>query len=107
MTNLQALINITAGKVVAEALLIQLVGADAAAELMSGVVTTAAAEGIVGELNDSQTTYDANPDTFVDTPANIDALDDAIDALAALEVTSIEAQSGDAYAALQAASPEA
>ena len=54
MTNAQALINITSGKIVAEAVLTSLVGADAAAELMGGVVTTAAAAGIVGDLNTSQ-----------------------------------------------------
>lgn len=106
MTNAQALINITSGKIVAEALLTSLVGAAAAAQLMGGVVTTAAAGGIVGELNASQATYDADPDAFVGTPANIDALDDVIDDIAALEIGSVSTQSDAAYTALQLASPE-
>ena len=107
MTNEQALINIASAKIVVSALLTSLVGAAAAAELMSGVVTTAAAGGLAGDLKAVQDTYDGSPSTFVDTQQNIDDLDDAVDAIAALEIGSVETQSGDAYEALQAASPEA
>ena len=106
MTNEQALINLTAARIVLAAVLTALVGEDAAGELLGGVVTTAAAEGIVGDLNASQSTYDGGPTTFVDTPANIDALDDVVDAMSALEIGSVETQSGDAYDALQVASPD-
>lgn len=107
MTNEQALINLTSAKIVSEALLTTLVGSAAAAELLSGVVTTAAAGGIAGDLKASQDTYDGAPTTFVDTPANIDALDDVVDAIAAIEVGNIAVQSDAAYEALQAASPDA
>jgi hypothetical protein len=106
MTNEQCLIVLTAARIVLMTLLTLLVGEDAAGELLGGVVTTAAAAGIVGDLNTSQGTYDGSPDTFVDTPANIDALDDVVDAMSALEIGSVETQSGDAYDALQAASPD-
>jgi hypothetical protein len=108
MTNQEALINIASAQNVTSILLTSLVGAAAAAELMSGAVTTAApsAGSIVAELKDSKDTYDGDPDAFVDTPANIDALDDVVDAIAALTIGSVQEQSGSAYDALQAASPE-
>jgi hypothetical protein len=108
MTNQEALINIATSLNVVSVLLTALVGEAAAAELLAGVVTTAApaAGSICAELKDSKDTYDGDPDAFVDTPANIDALDDVVDAITALTIGSIQEQSGTAYDALQAASPE-
>lgn len=108
MTNQEALINIASAQNVVSGLLTSLVGAAATAELLSGVVTTAApaAGSVCAELKDSKDTYDADPDAFVGTPANVDALDDVVDAIAALTIGSIQEQSGTAYDALQAASPE-
>jgi hypothetical protein len=106
MTNLDASLNLTGARIVLRALLVILVGASAADELLGGIVTTAAAGGLVGDLNTIQGTYDGAPTTFVDTQQNIDDLDDVVDGIAAIEVGSVETQSGDAYDALQEASPE-
>ena len=101
------MLNLTGARIVLRALLVALVGASAADELLGGVVTTGAAAGIIGDLNASQALYDADADVFVATQGSVDGLDDVIDAISALEIGSVETQSGDAYEALQAASPEA
>lgn len=108
MTNDQANIMLSSTRIVLRAMLVSLVGTDAAEELLSGAVTTAApaAGSICAELKDSQDTYDADPTIFVDTPANIDALDDVVDAFVALEKGDIATEAAGAYDALQAASPE-
>ena len=106
MTNPQALIMLATAQEILNNLLTSLVGAAAAAELMAGTVTTAAPTGIVGDWDTIKDTYDGAPTTFVSTQANVDDLDDVIDAIVALSVGDPAAQSGDAYDALQTASPE-
>lgn len=106
MTNDSALINIATSQKILRALLVILVGQAAADELLSGVVTTAAPAGKVGELLTVKATYDGGPTTFVDTPANIDALDDVVDGITAIEIGDFATEAGNAYDELQAASPE-
>ena len=107
MTNDQALINIGVAQAILRALLTSLVGATAADALMTGAEVTITPAGIVGDHVDVKAIYDGAPSTFVNTPANIDGLDDVVDAIVALEIGDFAAQSGDAYDALQTASPEA
>lgn len=108
MTKQQALIVFAAMITVVNDLLTELVGSAAAEELMSGVVTTAApaAGSIVADLKTSKDLYDADEDTFVATQGSVDGMDDVADAIAALEIGDVSDQSGDAYDALQAASPD-
>lgn len=106
MTNDQAGVNISTTQLIVRALLVALVGQAAADELVSGAVTTAAPTGLVGDFNTIKGTYDASPTTFVDTQQNIDDLDDVVDGVVALEIGDFAAISGNAYDALQAASPE-
>ena len=107
MTNDQALINIGVAQAILRALLTSLVGATAADAMMTGVEVTITPAGIVGDHVAVKAVYDGAPTTFVNTPANIDDLDDVVDAIVALEIGDFAAQSGDAYDALQTASPEA
>lgn len=107
MTNDQALVNISTTQLIARALLAVLVGQAAADELVSGAVTTAAPTGLVGDFITIKAVYDGSPTTFVDTPQNIDDLDDVVDGVVAIEIGDFAAISGDAYDALQTASPEA
>ena len=106
MTNDQALINIGVSQAILRALLASLVGATAADSIMTGAEVTITPAGIVGDHVAVKAVYDGAPTTFVDTPANIDDLDDVVDAIVALEIGDFAAQSGDAYDALQTASPE-
>lgn len=106
MTNDQALINIGTAQAILRAMLVTLIGATAADEIMSGAVTTGAPAGIVGDHIAVKAVYDGSPSTFVDTQQNVDDLDDVIDGIVAIEVGDPAAQSGDAYDALQTASPE-
>lgn len=106
MTNDQAGINILTGQSIVRILLVALVGAAAADELIAGDVTTAAATGVIGDLKTIKDTYDADPDTFIDTQQNIDDLDDVVDAIVAVEVGDFASQSGDAYDALQQAATD-
>lgn len=106
MTNDQALINIGVAQAILRALLAALIGATAADEIMSGAVTTGAPAGIVGDHVAVKAVYDGAPTTFVSTQQNVDDLDDVVDAIVALEIGDFAAQSGDAYDALQTASPE-
>lgn len=107
MTNDQAGVNLATAQLIMRALLVSLVGQAAADELMSGAVTTAAPTGLVGDFNTIKATYDGSPDTFVATQQNIDDLDDVADGIVAIEVGDFATISGDAYDALQTASPEA
>ena len=106
MTNDQALINIGVAQAILRGLLASLVGATAADSIMTGGEVTITPAGIVGDHVTIKAVYDGAPTTFVDTPANIDDLDDVVDAIVALEIGDFAAQSGDAYDALLAASPE-
>jgi hypothetical protein len=106
MTNEQANVNIATTQLILMALLTVLVGENAAAELLSGVVTTAPAAGLALAHKSVKDTYDASPTTFVDTQQNIDDLDDVVDAIVATEIIDFASVSGEAYDALQAASPE-
>jgi hypothetical protein len=101
MTNEQAGICILTSQEILGVLLVALVGADAAAELIAGTVTTAAPAGIVGDHVTIKATYDGSPGTFVDTQQNIDDLDDVVDGIVDITVGDFAAQSGDAYDALQ------
>ena len=73
---------------------------------MTGAEVTITPAGIVGDHVTIKAVYDGAPTTFVDTQQNVDDLDDAVDAIVALEVGDFASQSGDAYDALQTASPE-
>jgi hypothetical protein len=106
MTNEQAGINILTSQEILIVLLTALVGADAAAELISGAVTTAAPAGVVGDHVTIKGTYDGSPTTFVDTQQNIDDLDDVVDAIVGITVGDFASQSGDAYDALQEAATD-
>lgn len=97
---------LASARTILRALLLILVGEAVADELLGGVVTTAAAGGLVGDMNASQALYDADADLFVATQTSIDGLDDVVDAIAAIEVGDITLTSDEAYNALQAASPE-
>lgn len=106
MTNDQAGVNISTAQLILRALLAVIVGQAAADELMSGVVTTAAAAGLAGDFKAIKDTYDTDPTIFVDTQQNIDDLDDVADGIVAIEIGDFAVISGDAYDALQAASPD-
>ena len=106
MTNDQALINIGVSQAILRALLASLVGATAADALMTGTEVTVTPAGIVGDHVAVKAVYDGAPTTFVSTQANVDDLDDVVDAIVALEIGDFAAQSGSAYDALQTASPE-
>ena len=106
MTNDQALINIGVAQAILRSLLTALVGATAADEIMGGGEVTITPAGIVADHVAIKATYDGSPDTFVSTQQNVDDLDDVVDAIVALEIGDFAAQSGDAYNALQTASPE-
>ena len=107
MTNDQALINIGVSQAILRALLASLVGATAADSIMTGAEVTITPAGIVGDHVAVKAVYDGAPTTFVDTQQNVDDLDDVVDAIVILEIGDFAAQSGDAYDALQTASPEA
>ena len=106
MTNDQALINIGVSQAILRALLASLVGATAADSIMTGAEVTITPAGIVGDHVAVKAVYNGAPTTFVDTQQNVDDLDDVVDAIVALEIGDFAAQSGDAYDALQTASPE-
>jgi hypothetical protein len=106
MTNEQAGINVLTSQAILLVLLVVLVGEDAAAELISGAVTTSAPAGIVGNHVTIKATYDGSPTTFVDTQQNIDDLDDVVDAIVDITVGDFASQSGDAYDALQEAATD-
>ena len=107
MTNDQALINIGVAQAILRALLTHLVGATAADSIMTGAEVTITPAGIVGDHVAIKAIYDGAPTTFVNTQQNVDDLDDVVDAIVAIEIGDFAAQSGDAYDALQTASPEA
>lgn len=107
MTNDQALINIGVAQAILRGLLTSLVGATAADALMTGAEVTITPAGIVGAHTAVKAVYDGAPTAFVDNPANIDDLDNVVDSIVALEIGDFAAQSGDAYDALQTASPDA
>lgn len=106
MTNDQALINIGVAQAILRALLASLVGATAADSIMTGTEVTITPAGIVGDHVAVKAVYDGAPTTFVSTQQNVDDLDDVVDAIVALEIGDFATQSGDAYDALQTASPE-
>ena len=105
MTNQQAGVNIAVVQAVLLDALTALLGAATAADLIAGedTITKPAGTTAVGKLIAAKTAYDANPTTFVSTPANITGLDGAVDAIVGLEIQDFATVAGDAYTALQAA----
>ena len=108
MTNQQALLAIASAENVVGGLLAAIVGQTLADAILAGTSTPAPLAGsLAAQLKASKDAYDAAPTAFVSTQANVDALDVAVDAIAALTIQSVTEQSGLAYDALQAASPDA
>lgn len=107
MNSYSLLIVIATAQKIVMGLLTTLIGEAAAAEIMAGGVTTAAPGGVVGSLITSKTAFDADPATFAATQTSIDGLDDVVDSITAIEIGDFATEAGEAYDALQAASPEA
>lgn len=107
MNSYSLLIVIATAQKILMDLLTVLIGAAGAAEIMGGVVTTAAPGGLVGSLITSKTSFDADAAAFAADQAEIDGLDDVVDGITAIEVGDFATEAGEAYDELQAASPEA
>jgi len=93
---------------IVRALLASLLGQVTADDIMDGndPITEPAVTSMVGKFVINKALFDANPDTFVATPASVDLLDDVVDALTAVSIQDFAVISGSAYDALQTASPD-
>jgi hypothetical protein len=108
LTNDQAGVNILTSQEILRTILADICGQDTADDIITGEVTIVVpgADTLVKDFLDIKAVYDASPETFVDTQQNIDDLDDVADAIVALALLDFAAESGDAYDALQEASPD-
>jgi hypothetical protein len=105
MTNDEALVNIASAQQILRGVLTTLLGAQTAADILAETtpITAPAGTSVVGKFITNKGVYDAAPDTFVSTPANITAMDAVVDAIVATTIPDFATISGTAYDALQAA----